>query len=228
MITLSLETTAGILSCALFNDEVLVHKLSLETESQQENLMPAVEKLYKEADINKLDTSLICVDKGPGAFTALRIGVSAAKTLAHALNVPVVGVSVLDALYKDSLQFNSDEDFDRVSLVDARRTKLFLSIFYKDGTKKLNLDLKVDEILYFLKESTACIFAGYGIGDYARELKNKLADKKVIFVPEDLCRPDAEKIGRLGINEFKCGTKHDFHSLVPLYIRDSDNVTRGK
>ncbi len=228
MITLAIETTSGILSCALFKDDALFDKIHIKTDNQQQNLMPTIKELYQKTGINKHDTSLVCVDIGPGAFTALRIGVSTAKTLAHALNVPVIGVSTLDVLYDATLLVNRDKRFDRVSIIDARRSKLFTSIFFADAKKMINLDLTPDEILYFLRESSACIFAGIGIDEYVDQIKDGLLGKEVLFAPKSLCEPDSEKIGIKGIEKFKNGEKTDYHNLVPLYIRNSDNVTRGK
>jgi len=63
-----------------------------------QELLPAVERLLASADLRLRDLAGIVVGTGPGAFTGLRVGLATAKTLAHELGVPLVGVATSDAL----------------------------------------------------------------------------------------------------------------------------------
>ena len=60
--------------------------------------MPAIEKLLRECELTPQDLTKIVVAKGPGSYTGVRIGVTIAKTMAWALNIPLVGVSSLAVL----------------------------------------------------------------------------------------------------------------------------------
>src|SRR5699024_9282983 len=61
-------------------------------------LMPAIHQMMNEVHIKPAQLEKIIVSKGPGSYTGVRIGLSTAKSLAWALNIPVVGVSSLEAL----------------------------------------------------------------------------------------------------------------------------------
>ncbi len=60
--------------------------------------MPLIDRLFKETGYKVQDLEAVAVSKGPGSFTGLRIGVSTARALAQALNIPAVGVCTLSAL----------------------------------------------------------------------------------------------------------------------------------
>ena len=77
------------------------HFANSEATKQAEELIPAIESLLKEHNSNYAKLTAIAACIGPGSFTGLRIGLAAAKGLALALNIPLIGVSSLEAaLYK--------------------------------------------------------------------------------------------------------------------------------
>lgn len=65
---------------------------------QSELLIPLLQRLMKRAHIDKKSLAMIAVDVGPGSFTGVRVGVSAARTMAQTLNLPLIGVSSLEAM----------------------------------------------------------------------------------------------------------------------------------
>lgn len=99
---LAIETCFGKFSIALFvNGELKGHFANSEATKQAEELVPAIENLLREHNTSYKNLSAIAACVGPGSFTGLRIGLAAAKGLALALNIPLIGVSSLEAtLYK--------------------------------------------------------------------------------------------------------------------------------
>lgn len=96
------------------------------------NLVPALRDLLAEAGLAPKQLGLIAVGLGPGSYTGLRIGVTAAKTLAFALNVPLVGVDSLEAISR-----NAPADALRVSVVaDAQRGDLYVADFARETTSQ--------------------------------------------------------------------------------------------
>ncbi len=227
MHTLAIETSAGICSCAVLKDTDVIEQIHFKTKDQQQTLMPSIEKLFKTTGLKKAEINLVAVDIGPGAFTALRIGVATAKTLAHALNIPVVGINSLYATYKLSLDTVSG-DYDRVILIDARRSKLFCSFYFANGEEKTNLDLSVNDVLYLTNNSDKILFAGNGAEIYKNELKSKLEKKNVQFLFGDKTELTAGLIGKLAVEKYKKSGSDNLHSLVPVYIRETDAVTKGR
>jgi tRNA threonylcarbamoyladenosine biosynthesis protein TsaB len=94
--------------------------------------MAMVESLLKNLDLKPADIGLIAVANGPGSFTGVRIGVSAAKGLASGLDIPVCGVSTLEAMaYQTGAQSSS---CIICPVMDARRQQVYNALFeWKNG-----------------------------------------------------------------------------------------------
>lgn len=95
-----------------------------------ERLMGIVDDVLAEASAGYQDIARIAVTVGPGSFTGLRVGVSAARGLALALGVPAVGVTTLEALAAP--HFGGDRAI--LSVLDARRGEVYAALFRADGT----------------------------------------------------------------------------------------------
>ncbi len=98
---LSFDTTNNCVSIALLEHDVLKaqRQFSQTGSERQESvtlLIPSIDELLQSIDWQKNDIDLIVVGVGPGSFTGIRIGVVTARTLAQALNLPLVGVSLFD------------------------------------------------------------------------------------------------------------------------------------
>lgn len=99
MLILGIETASLQVGCAIGGHEgVLASFHAARRRRHVEALVPAIEFVCAQAGVTLPEISAIAVDVGPGLFSGLRVGVVTAKTLAHALRVPVLGVSSLDLL----------------------------------------------------------------------------------------------------------------------------------
>jgi tRNA threonylcarbamoyladenosine biosynthesis protein TsaB len=90
-----------------------------------ETLTPAIDFLCKQADIELGEISVVAVDVGPGLFTGMRVGLAAAKALAQALRVPMIGMSSLDLL---AFPLRHTER-TVAAVIDARRGELFYALY---------------------------------------------------------------------------------------------------
>lgn len=128
---LSLETSAKSVSAALVEgDAVLASCYSCTGLTHSRTLMPMVDAMLKNAGFAPADADCIAVAAGPGSFTGLRIGVSAAKGLAWALDKPCLGVSTLAAMAHNLAHM----DALLVCAMDARRNQVYNANFAaKDG-----------------------------------------------------------------------------------------------
>jgi tRNA threonylcarbamoyladenosine biosynthesis protein TsaB len=98
MILLAIETSTEAAGAALWRDsDILAEALVRDQRGLAARLAPAIDSLLADAGIGVDDLSGISVDRGPGSFTGLRVGIATAKMLAHARGLPVVGVSSLEA-----------------------------------------------------------------------------------------------------------------------------------
>ena len=99
MITLGFDTSGAHSSAALHRDgDILASRHEEMTKGQAERLFPLLEEVLKEAGLSWQDLDRIGVGTGPGNFTGIRIAVSAARGLSLSLNIPAIGVSILDAV----------------------------------------------------------------------------------------------------------------------------------
>jgi tRNA threonylcarbamoyladenosine biosynthesis protein TsaB len=126
---LAIDTAAPRLALALLSAgnrlDTLVEPMA---QGQAERLFPAIAELLARNRVAYADLNRVAVTTGPGSFTGLRIGLSAARGLALALNIPIIGVPSLLAY---SLAGRSDEPF--VVLMDAKRGEMYRKEFVRAG-----------------------------------------------------------------------------------------------
>ena len=148
---LALETSAKSVSAAVVeNGAVLASAYQNMGLTHSVTLMPLVDSMLKNAGLTAKDVELIAVAAGPGSFTGLRIGVSAAKGLAWALELPCCGVSTLEAMAENARAFEGTV----ICAMDARRQQIYNAVFdCHDGAlerrcedRAVALELLADEL----------------------------------------------------------------------------------
>ena len=127
-VLLAIDTAAPRLQLALLGDDGRLETLAEDMATgQAERLFPALGELLTRAGVTYADLTRIAVTTGPGSFTGLRIGLSAARGLGLALNIPVLGIPSLFAL---SLTTNCDAV---AVLLDAKRGEAYFQTFSGPG-----------------------------------------------------------------------------------------------
>ncbi len=131
MILLAIETASPDVSVALHDGDRVIASLSLSIGSRHaEALLPAIEHLLTQCKLLMSDMTHIAVDRGPGLFTGLRVGLATVRALAFSLNVPVVGVSSLATLASAHCR----EGETVVTALDARRKEIYVAAYRRvDG-----------------------------------------------------------------------------------------------
>lgn len=96
---LAMDTSNQILGVALLQDEQLIGSITTNIKKNHSiRLMPAINQLMHEVAMTPAELDKIVVAKGPGSYTGVRIGLTTAKSMAWSLDIPVVGISSLEAL----------------------------------------------------------------------------------------------------------------------------------
>jgi tRNA threonylcarbamoyladenosine biosynthesis protein TsaB len=194
MRVLAFDTATDVATCALLEDGRVVG----EGQSEPRALLAEVDRLLDAAGAAPGDLDALVVGTGPGSFTSTRIGLATARGLALALEIPVAGVSTLDALAAAAE--------DAYPVLDARRREVFVP-----GP----LALLPDDLV--LEPGAVCI--GSGAVRYRPTLEGKGAhvppDGDPVHVPH--ARLHASLATEFGPAE----------DVLPLYVRAPDAKMRA-
>ncbi|MBS0286281.1 MAG: tRNA (adenosine(37)-N6)-threonylcarbamoyltransferase complex dimerization subunit type 1 TsaB [Proteobacteria bacterium] len=216
---LAIETSGGACSAALITPNHTYTRFELTQKAHTQLLLPMVEALIKEANIELKSLDAIAVGRGPGSFTGVRIAVSAAQGLAYGLNIPVYAISTLAAL---SAQVDSSHHNALIiPAIDARMHEVYTCAF--SGSQLLIPEclVKPQELLatVLTDQTTQDIIAiGSGWDAYFEEITNNtthnithVSDKQVRALEVGLI---AKKLMQNGISGVLA------KDLLPVYIRD--------
>ncbi len=134
---LACDTTQGACSAALYQDGILAAALAPMQKGHAEALMPMLENLLAEADIEMRAIDRLAVTHGPGSFTGVRVGLSAMRGLALALDAPLKTYGTLELMARGALsapeKTGISSDMGLLVAVDARRESFFVQSFAPDG-----------------------------------------------------------------------------------------------
>lgn len=128
---LAIDTSNQVLTLAIMKDDELVAELTTNIKKDHSSrLMPAIVSLMESVDLLPEQLNKIVVANGPGSYTGTRIGVTTAKTMAWALDIPIYTISSLATLAYNGRFF----DVYICPLFDARRQTVFTGLYqFKDG-----------------------------------------------------------------------------------------------
>jgi tRNA threonylcarbamoyladenosine biosynthesis protein TsaB len=220
MLTLAIQTAIGEATAALLaGDELLGQRKIEDRFSVCRELAPEMEQLLQAAGKLPGDLQLIAVCLGPGSFTGIRIGVATAKALAHALNLPLVGVNTLEAAAFASLQKNPA---DYLVLQAAGKARYFTAAYDAElSVSQAPRNVSVEAALTLLADASAAVICGESPSD----LGKVVADRKP---PLLYLTPDAAVIGELGQKQYAAGETADALALAPFYLRLSSPEERAE
>ena len=221
MLILGIDTATACVSVAVGGHEgVLSSTQTVRGRQHAEALTPAIEFACRQARIELSEISVVAVDLGPGLFTGLRVGVAAAKAMAHALRVPMIGVPSLD-LVAFPVRFTPKLI---VVAVDARRGELFTASYRQvpGGIQRLTPHHTVtpdDLASELLATAEECLLVGDGALRY-REVFDGL--HKVEIAAEELAYPSASSLVMLAHAQALREQWVKPWDLQPLYLRKPD------
>ena len=180
--------------------------------SHAEKLHLFIDEVLKESEISKSNLQAIAVSKGPGSYTGLRIGVSAAKGLCFALDIPLISIPTLDALAYQVQSINGII----IPMLDARRLEVYSAVYssvYKQirDTKAEILD--DHSFLDYFKSDKV-----YFIGDGVEKFKSICEHNNAVFVDGKL--PSSQQMGKLAEIKYKKNDFEDVAYFEPYYLKD--------
>jgi len=212
-VELSIEAASDEAGIALSVDGVAALTATWLTEQNQSaELLPNIERLLAEAGRTKSDIDAVCVDIGPGGYAGLRVGVSIAKALAHALDVPIAGVGRLEL---DAWGVAPDAGARRVVAVHrAGRGEAAWAVYRQGATWDELAAPRIGKVA----ELYAAIERGDAVtGDIDDALQAEIVERGASAVTARQHRVVA--LAELGYRRIAAGRGDDAAALVPLYLR---------
>ena len=210
---LNIETSTKNCSVSIAkNGEVLHYKeINDGNYSHAEKLHPFILDVIEESNIDIHSIDAIAVGKGPGSYTGLRIGVSAAKGLCFSLNIPLISVETLLSLAHSV----SVEDGYIIPMLDARRMEVYSVVYNNKFEEHREIRAEViDENSFSEFYDANVIF----LGDGAEKCKEVLKRPNFSFVEDKF--PSSVQMAKLSYDKYKKNDIEDVAYFEPFYLKD--------
>lgn len=212
-ILLHIDTAVDTASVCLSNDENPI-KLAV-NDNQKDHaawLHSTIQRLLQEAGMAIKDLDAVAVSIGPGSYTGLRVGLSAAKGLCYALGIPLITPGTLEIMA--NAVKNKDADLI-CPLIDARRMEVFTAIYDKSLVEvKKPYAMIINESSFLdVLSSNRVIFCGNG----RKKLQTVLSDDNAIFSTDIATAADMCPLSSRYFREKKFS---DVAYTEPLYIKE--------
>jgi tRNA threonylcarbamoyladenosine biosynthesis protein TsaB len=225
---LSLETATEVCGVALVdNGSVVAQRVIMERNIHSERLMPMVSEVLHEGDAKPENIRAVAISIGPGSFTGLRIGLSAAKGLACAWEKPLIPVSTLDSFAEDFVLGGTlPLPVVFCAVIDARREDLYYAVFEISEGNIVRISppsiRSVSSIVQELQQYTEVVVGGEGI----KKIKSHAGNGNHISFADNV-RANPVAVAMCAERGGGRMNREEFSMLEPLYLRDF-NVVSGK
>lgn len=212
-VILCIETATKLCSVALGRDGVLLAEQEVASDRlvHAEKINVFIDAVLREAGADMRMLGAVAVGIGPGSYTGLRIGLSAAKGLCYALGIPIIGVSTVETLVRSA----GPKGQAQWPMIDARRMEVFTQSFGPDGRAQGEAaPLLLDEA--WAASAGACTVFGDG-ADKATELWSQ----HPLITHQPGVRPHARAMLAVAEARLASGSTDDLAYLVPLYGKEA-------
>ena len=213
-IILNLETATKNCSVSIAKDGqvIALKELNNGNYSHAEVLHPFILDVLKEVNMTSTQIDAVAISKGPGSYTGLRIGVSAAKGLCFAFDKPLISIKTLASL----AHAVSVEEGVIIPLLDARRMEVYAAVF--DADYKQLRDIKAE----IIDKNSFTEYLEVGkvtfLGDVAQKCKNVITHNNAYFVDDKF--PSAKEMAQLSFTKYKKNDIEDVAYFESFYLKD--------
>lgn len=228
MYILAIDSATPVAGVALLKANTLLRESFVNfKKTHSETLMPMVDQILRECEVEIRDLAAIAITIGPGSFTGLRIGLAAAKGLSMASSKPLLGISTLDVL-AHNIAFSSSLV---CPLLDARKQEVYTAFYDASGfyPQRISQDLACspqdfvklvqDKAEAMKKEQI--VLLGDGVAPYKSFFQEALQEK-LIIAPPHLLLPRAAALASLAYQRLQQEDFDDALTLRPVYVRLSE------
>lgn len=217
-VILNIETSTEVCSAALTAEGmVLCHNEDFQGRNHAALLSGFVKRCLDHAREHEMKLDAVAVSLGPGSYTGLRIGLSEAKGLAYALDIPLIGVSTLQLLAVHAM-FNADLDPDVLlaPMIDARRMEVYTAVYdfaLQEIMKPQPLILDESSYSYELARAKVAFF-----GNGSEKARKVITSTEAIFIPDVV--PLASDMIALAERSYARREFIDLAYSTPEYLKD--------
>lgn len=217
---LNIETALGEARISIAKDGLVIASDSNPTQTDHASWMHvAIEKLVNDSTIAMSDLDAIAVSNGPGSYTGLRVGLSAAKGFCYALNKPLITLNTLELMAFSAIRrLDTDQHTSPVlfcPMIDARRMEVFMAIYdgdRKEVTKPSAMILDQHSFSELLENHKIYFF-----GNGSAKMKTVVSNQNAFFLDADT---DASDLAMLSYSYLRDGKFADTAYAEPFYVKD--------
>jgi tRNA threonylcarbamoyladenosine biosynthesis protein TsaB len=213
---LSIETSTSICSVAIHEQgELLALAEIKEPGAHAEKLLLLIDEVFEKAGLSFGDLDAVAVSQGPGSYTGLRIGVSTAKGIAYALEIPLIGINTLQAMAAS--QSVAPGDYV-VAVLDARRKEVYTQAF-GDSLQELS---PIEAVVLEEGVFGSILDKGkvYFVGDGVEKVKEEVKSANALFIADWAISISAKNMGVLASEKHARQEWEDLAYFVPNYLKE--------
>ena len=217
-----IETSTALCSVALAEDgDIIAYRESSAPKAHASLTSVFIDEMLKERGITLADCDAICVSKGPGSYTGLRVGVSTAKGLCFGSGKPLLAVGTLDTLVAQATAERLtvipdliEDPLHIIPMIDARRMEVYTAVFENGKQITETVPVIVDETSFSeYLDKGPCLFIGDGAGKCADVIKHPNAH----FLQ---CWPKASAMLNPALDAYKEERFEDVAYFEPFYLKE--------
>lgn len=212
-VILNIDTALNSASVCLAKDAEILSLVINDNQTDHASwLHTAIAELLQKNDYTIHELNAVAVSIGPGSYTGLRVGLSAAKGLCYALNIPLIAISTLKLIANAA---KAEADTLICPMIDARRMEVFTAVYDKELREIYpSHAMLLDETIFAPELAThKIIFCGTG----SKKLQPLLSGKNAVFSET---KSNASHLAALSIASYNDNDFADLAYLEPLYIKE--------
>ena len=217
-IILNIETSSKNCSVSVSENGKIIglKEQSFDEYSHSKSLHVFIDEIFNQIKLSPQKLSAVAISEGPGSYTGLRIGVSAAKGICVALNLPLIAIDTMQILAR---KIECAEGYI-ISAMDARRDEIYYSVFKSNNCK---IPIKVGKTDCMIIKSNS--FSNYFessivnfVGNCNEKINKFLNHDNIIF--SDFMLPSANEMGIISFSRFKKSEFEDVSDFQPKYLKE--------
>lgn len=220
----SIHGSYNQLEIGLFEDDVCVDLVLKSDTRASSDLLPILNSILNKHSYSLNNLSFIAIDKGPGAFTSLRVTIATINGIAFQNKIPLIGISGLEALTRQIINDTNPDSEIIVTLLNAYNNDAYFLISKIEANADSiiaqgcqNIETLLDNLKTRFNNEHKILFCGQGSQLYKNEIKKVLSDR-LIKIDDNHLLASAKTIGIMAHNRWTNKENID-NQITPLYLK---------